>query len=122
ATNDVFHDEVTTRSVWTIAMTCSDVVTCTGTVTSDAGWTANISTTNGEYLVKRELPNWEPCADGRLFTGHQRYQFYPVDQSAGFWPGSQTFAGFDRTSGDSGNCSINERLEIELPFRLQKLN
>ena len=120
-TNDVFRDEATTRSIWTIAMTCTDVVTCSGTVTSDAGWTADISTSNGEYVVKREHPNWEPCTDGRFFAGHQRYQFYPADDSGGFQRGSQVFAGRDTTAADSGNCSINEKLEIELPFRLEKL-
>ncbi|RDH77164.1 hypothetical protein DVS77_17210 [Mycolicibacterium moriokaense] len=128
-TNDVYRNEASVRSTWTITMACSDVVTCNGTVSSDAGWTADIYTTNGQYVVKRELPNWEPCADGRSFPGHQRFQFYPVDVVGGLpvhaagdtkWP-TETFAGVDRTSADSGNCSINEKLEIELPFRLEKL-
>lgn len=120
-TNDVYHDEASIRSTWTIAMTCTNDVVCAGQVTSDAGWTANILTTNGEYVVKRELPDWERCADGRTFTGHQRYRFFPVDEGGSVLPGSPVFAGFDHTKGDSGDCSRNERLEVELPFRLEKI-
>jgi hypothetical protein len=93
-------------------------------VTSDAGWSADIITTNGEYIVKRELPNWEPCADGsgRTVTGHQRYRFFPVDESGFLKAGSPVFAGFDKTSGETGACSLNQKLEIEMPFRLQRLD
>ncbi len=121
-TNDVYHDEASSQSTWTIAMTCSDVVTCRGTVTSDAGWSAEVFTLGGEYVVKRDLPEWETCADGRKNTGHQRYRFFPVEQSGFLKPDSGVFAGFDVTTGDSGNCSLNEKLEIAVPFRLEKLN
>ncbi len=122
-TNDVRRAEGVVRSVWTIAMTCTDIVTCQGTVTSDAGWTAEITTTNGEYVVKRELPGWQHCADGsgRTVTGHQRYRFFPVDNAGGLLAGSDVFAGFDKTSGESGGCSLNEKTEIEMPFRLERM-
>ncbi|AKK26674.1 hypothetical protein [Mycobacterium sp. EPa45] len=123
-TNDVFHNEASVRSTWTIRMSCNDAVTCNGTVVSDAGWSADIVITNGEYVVKRELPGWERCADGtgRVATGHQRYRFFPVGPDGFVRPGSRVFAGFDKTSGDSGACSRNEELEIELPFRLEKVD
>jgi hypothetical protein len=121
-TNDVYRNEATVRSTWTIAMTCTNVVTCAGRVTSDAGWTADVVTTNGEYIVKRDLPNWEPCADGRTVTGHQSYRFFPVDETGYVRPGSGVFAGFDKTSGESGGCSLNEQLDIDMPFRLERLN
>jgi hypothetical protein len=122
-TNDVYRDEATIRSTWKIAMTCSNDVTCKGTVTSDAGWSADIITTDGEYDVQRELPNWELCADGsgRTVTGHQRYRFFPVGEGGFLNPGSRTFAGFDKTLGESGGCSLNDKLEINLPFRLEKV-
>ena len=120
-TDNVYHDEASIKSTWTIAMTCTNVVTCAGRVTSDAGWTADIVTTNGEYDVQRELPNWEPCADGRTVTGHQRYRFYPVDETGFLRPGSPLFAGFDHTSGHSGACSLNQKLEVEMPFRLERI-
>jgi hypothetical protein len=124
ATNDVYRDEASVRSVWTITMTCTNVVTCSGTVASDIGWSAEITTTNGEYIVKRELPNWEPCADGsgRTVTGHQMYRFFPVGNTGAVLPGSRVFGGFDQTKGETGGCSLNNTLEIDLPFRLEKLD
>ena len=68
-TNDVYHDEVDVRSTWTISTVCSDAVTCAGQVSSDLGWTAEINSGFGEYVVKRELPDWEPCADGTRAPG-----------------------------------------------------
>jgi hypothetical protein len=123
-TNDIYRNEQSVRTTWTVAMRCSNVVTCSGKVTSDAGWSADIVTSNGEYTVKRELPNWEPCADGsgRTVTGHQRYRFFPVDDGGFLLPGSRVFAGFDTTSGESGGCSLNKELQIEMPFRLEKLD
>ncbi|WP_431239223.1 hypothetical protein ACQ86B_05705 [Mycolicibacterium aichiense] len=123
-TNDIYHDEASVRSTWTINMTCPDVLGCTGTVVSDAGWQADIVNTNGEYVVKRELADWERCADnsGRTVTGHQRYRFYPVGPDGFVLPGSQVFAGFDLTSGESGGCSLNQKLEIAMPFRLEKVD
>ncbi|MGE5694084.1 MAG: hypothetical protein ACM4D3_02285 [Candidatus Sericytochromatia bacterium] len=41
-TNQSFHDEATTQSVWTITSSCGTPQDCTGTVTSDEGWTADI--------------------------------------------------------------------------------
>jgi hypothetical protein len=122
ATNDVYRDEATVRSTWTISMTCSNAVTCAGRVTSDAGWSADIVTTNTEYNVTRDIPNWEPCADGRTVTGHQRYRFFPVDETGFLHPGSDTFAGFDKTVGESGGCSRNDKLEIDMPFRLERVD
>ena len=34
-------------------MTCTNDLTCSGRVDSDIGWSADIMTTNGEYVVKR---------------------------------------------------------------------
>lgn len=124
-TNDVYRNEATVRSVWTIAMSCTNVLTCRGTVTSDIGWSADIVTNgNMEYRVERDLPNWEPCADGsgRTVTGHQRYRFFPVDAGGLVLPGSRVYGGFDQTKGQSGGCSLNDTLEIDLPFRLEKLD
>jgi hypothetical protein len=123
-TNDVYHDEASKQNIWTVTMTCSNQVTCIGTVVSDAGWSADIKTTNGEYVINRDLPSWEPCADGsgRTVAGHQRYRFFPVASNGFILPGSDVFAGFDQTAGESGGCSLNEKLEIVLPFRLEKLD
>lgn len=122
ATNGVYRDEATVVSVWTISMSCSNVVTCAGRVDSDAGWSADVVTTNGEYIVKRVHPGWEPCADGRSVTGHQMYRFFPLAPGGLLTPGSPIFGGFDVTSGESGGCSLNDKLQIEMPFRLERLS
>ncbi|MGV0713880.1 hypothetical protein ABQE93_00615 [Mycolicibacterium sp. XJ662] len=123
-TNEVRRNQATVRSVWTIAMTCTNVVTCSGTVSSDAGWSAEIGVTNGEYIVKRELPDWQRCADGsgQTVTGHQSYRFFPVAPDGFLLPGSRVFAGFDKTTGESGACRLNDKVEIDMPFRLEKLD
>jgi len=123
-TNDVYRDEAIVRSTWTIAMTCINALTCSGTVTSDIGWSAEITTKNMEYVVRRVLPNWELCADGsgRTVTGHQIYRFFPVGDGGSVLPGSRVFGGFDQTKGETGGCSLNNTLEIDLPFRLEKLD
>ena len=65
-----------------------------------------------EYVLKRDLPNWEPCPDGTARTGHQIYRFYPVDEKAGSRWVRTVFAGFDKTVGDGGACGINKALVI----------
>jgi hypothetical protein len=122
-TNDVYHKEGTVRSKWTIATTCSTPVECTGRLTSDLGWSADVSIHGSEYVVKRDIPNWEPCPNGAGRTGHQIYRFYPVDNNGlvAFASSSTVLAGMDVTSGDSGACGINQTLVISMPFRLEKL-
>jgi hypothetical protein len=121
-TNDVYHNEATVRSTWTISMNCPSIVNCAGRVTSDAGWSADIWLTSTELNVKRDIPNWEPCDDGTMVTGHQRYRFFPVDETGFLHPGSRTLAGFEKTTGESGGCRLNDKLVIDLPFRLDKVD
>jgi len=121
-TNLVYRDLPTVRSIWTIAMTCTAYIVCAGRVDSDAGWSADITITNGEYVVKVDRPGWEPCPDGTTVDGHQRYRFFPVGPDGFVQPGSRVFAGFDVTTGRSGGCGINDKLMIEMPFRLEKLD
>lgn len=122
-TNDIYHNEATVRSTWTVSTTCSTPLECTGRVTSDQGWSADVGLHGSEYVVKRDIPNWEPCANGAARTGHQIYRFYPVDERG--WVAtdstSKMLAGVDQTTGDSGACGINKALVISLPFRLDKV-
>jgi hypothetical protein len=120
-TNDVYHDEASVRSTWTISTTCSTPVECTGRVTSDLGWSADVNIHGSKYVVKRDIPNWEPCPNGAARAGHQIYRFYPVDERGWVSVGSTIFAGVDKTSGDSGACGINKALVITMPFRLEKV-
>jgi hypothetical protein len=120
-TNDVYHDEATTRSTWTISSSCTDPLTCSGTVTSDQGWTAPMSFISGTWFVKRDLPNWEQCWDGTAATGHQIYRFYPVDENGSLVAGSPMLVGEDATTGPSGACGWNLLLVIRMPFKLVKI-
>jgi hypothetical protein len=121
-TNDVYRNETTVRSTWTIHTTCTTPVDCTGHVSSDAGWNADVNYAGSEYVVKRDIPKWEPCPNGSARAGHQIYRFYPVNEKGWVSVGSSTFAGIDRTSGDSGACGINKALVITIPFRLDKVS
>lgn len=120
-TNDIFHNEATVRGKWTISTTCTTPVECTGRVVSDQGWSADVNLHGSEYVVKRDIPNWEPCPTGAARTGHQIYRFYPVDESGMVDWASTVLAGIDLTSGDSGACGVNKALVISVPFRLEKV-
>ncbi|WP_425518568.1 hypothetical protein [Mycobacterium spongiae] len=121
-TNDSYHDEATVVSIWTISSSCTTFQECTGTVSSDQGWTAPTYTHDGiAWYVKHDVPNWEPCDDGTSYTGRQTFYFYPVNDTGMPEIGSPTFAGKDKTIGPSGACGVNKWLHIELPFRLDRI-
>src|SRR5689334_24694881 len=63
-TNEVFIDEQTQIQTWSMSSECTSPIRCTGTVTSDQGWTASMTNTGNYWVVVREIPNWEPCPDG----------------------------------------------------------
>ncbi|WP_123027919.1 Rv2253/PknI dimerization domain-containing protein [Mycolicibacterium stellerae] len=121
-TNDVYHDEATVVSQWTISSTCTGPDECTGEVTSDLGWRASIYTTNGLWYVRRTVEGWQTCADNTASDGAQVYTFYPVDEDGQVAPGSGMFAGQDTTIGESGACGVNQWLAIRLPFTLARLS
>ncbi|WP_179476454.1 hypothetical protein [Mycolicibacterium vinylchloridicum] len=64
--------------------------------------------------MTRELPDWEPCADGTTAPGRQQYLFRAV-------PGPEVFDGWDTTTGVSGACGKNLPLSITMPFKLTKI-
>ena len=119
--NDVYHDEATVISTWTIATECEAPDQCDGSVTSDAGWTAPIYTTNGMWYVKRTVAQWQSCPDGTTADGSQVYTFYPVDELGQVLAGSPTLVGQDTTIGRSGACGVNQWRAIRLPFKLAKI-
>jgi hypothetical protein len=120
-TNNVYMDEQTVVSTWTISTTCTMYQICEGIVSSDQGWTATISTTNGMWYVRREIPDWQHCAGGGTATGRQLFRFYPVNVANGQVElGSDVFAGIDRTATDGGSCGANAPTVIEMPFRLSR--
>ena len=75
-TNDSYHDERSVTQTWTITSTCSTYQDCTGRVTSDQGWSADMIYTSGSWRVRRTVDNWEPCIDGTATPGEQTFTFW----------------------------------------------
>ncbi|WP_192723551.1 hypothetical protein [Mycobacterium sp. OAS707] len=123
-TNEVFIDEQTQIQTWTLSSECTSPINCTGTVTSDQGWTAQMTNTGNYWVVVREIPNWEPCPDGTAVSGTQRFWMWGWDpiQSQLDPKFRDLLAGRVRTQAASGNCGINKPLVIEVPIRLEKLS
>lgn len=118
-TNDFFHDEKSVRALWTIASQCSYPTECTGTVSSNQGWTAPIYQTGGEWYVKRIVPKWIPCQDGSTADGLQTFRFKRMTpDGANTDPTSNVLVGEDATLGPSGACGRNLPLYITMPFKL----
>jgi hypothetical protein len=121
-TRQVYHNEAVVRSIWTITSSCTTAQDCTGQVTSDQGWSAPLTMTDGlNWYVKRDIPNWETCADGTTFTARDHFYFYPANPDTGENVlGSPVLAGREQSVGPSGACGYNAPLDIEQPFRLDK--
>jgi hypothetical protein len=119
-TNDQFRNETSVRSTWTISSTCVDPNDCTGTMTSDLGWTADIYQKSGMWYVRHAIPGWQPCPDGTAADGLQMFRFYAGDPMTGQarLSGSDTLLGDDVTSSASGACGINKQLVVAMPFKL----
>lgn len=119
-TNDVYRDEAVVSSTWTVTSRCDTPVDCSGRVNSDQGWSADISTSSGLWFLKREVPDWERCADGTSAPGQQVYRFYPTDAEGFQTPGSPIWSGEVITTGPSGACGVNRSLVIRMPLTLIK--
>ena len=121
--NDQYFGEPTVYQVWTINSSCVSTQECHGRLTSDQGWSAPIYMNDGEmWKVRREVPDWERCADGTAFSGQQTFFFYPVNDNGGFQIGSRVLSGKDKTVGPSGACGQNQWLDITMPLRLDQLS
>lgn len=120
-TNDVFHNERSVRALWTISSQCSYPTECTGTVSSDQGWTAPIYQTGGEWYVKHVVSGWMPCPDGSTADGLQVFRFKAMTPDGDYTdPTSNTLVGEDATTGQAGACGRSLPLFIAMPFKLVK--
>lgn len=120
-TNEIFHNEASIRSIWTINTTCSYPTECTGTVVSDWGWRAPIYQTGGVWFVKHIVDNWQPCPDGTAAQGFQVFRFVPTNPDGdAVDPTSAVLTGADETTGVSGACGRSKTLFISMPFKLVK--
>jgi len=111
-TNESYHDEVTVISTWTIMSSCAGAYDCTGTVTSDSGWTADILYKSRMWFVTRTHDDWMRCAEGTMAPGKQIIKFYEDPDVKG------NYVGWDTTAGPSGACGVNRPLFVEMPFTL----
>ena len=120
--NDVFHEQQSVRATWTISSECSYPTECTGTVTSDQGWTAPIYQTSGEWYVKHIVPQWMPCQVGPPADGFQVFRFKRMTPNGDNTdPSSNTLIGEDGTTGPSGACGRSLAINISMPFKLVKV-
>lgn len=117
--NSRYEDQPSERETWTISTQCISPTECTGTVHSDAGWTAPIFTTNSLWYVKRTVPNWRFCADGAAIEGFQEYKIYPVGSDGHYDGASTEYTGVNRVIGPSGSCGRNQWPVIEMPFYMK---
>jgi len=123
-TNDVYHDEATVTSTWTVTTSCDTASPpdCAGQVASSAGWQAPISCdAAGLWSVRRHFDNWEPCKNGAAAPADQLLYFSPELSGSPSFDAVSTFSGWDRTVGVSGGCGVNQPLVIEMPFRLSRV-
>jgi hypothetical protein len=117
--NDIFHAQQSVRAIWTISSVCSYPTECTGTVTSDQGWSAPIYQTGGEWYVKHVVPQWIPCPDGSSSDGFQVFRFKRMTPDGDTTdPTSNTLIGEDATTGPSGACGRSLAIFITMPFKL----
>lgn len=111
-TNDRFQDEVSVTATWTVESACQNYLECSGSVTSDQGWVADIQYRDNRWRAVHVVPGWEKCPDGSTADGEQAFAFYrdPLNPAR--------FVGWDKTVGPSGACGKNQWLAIEMPFTL----
>lgn len=121
-TNDRFRDQHSVRAIWTVESQCSYPTECTGTVSSDQGWTAPIYQTGGEWYVKHIVPRWIPCQDGSTADGLQVFRFKAMTpDGANTDPTSNTLVGEDATTGPAGACGVSMPVFITMPFKLVRI-
>lgn len=120
--NEVFYDQASLRSTWTVSTQCSYPGECTGTVDSEWGWTAPIYQKSGVWYVKHTVENWVPCPDGTTAPGLQVFRFKAMNaEGAMADPTSDTLVGEDITTGVSGACGVSKPVYINMPFKLVKV-
>ncbi len=123
-TNEVFMDEKMKVQTWTIASSCVSPIECTGTVTSDQGWTAPLRRNYSDWYVEHDIAQWAPCPDGTFASGLETFRLWAADPLTEEKISTNTsyFAGRDVTKTASGACGINKPLVIELPVYMERLS
>ncbi|AFM16707.1 hypothetical protein Mycch_1922 [Mycolicibacterium chubuense NBB4] len=118
-TNESFRNEATVTATWTITSSCTTFQDCTGTLTSDQGWTAQLVYASQRWRATRTIPNWEPCPDGTAAPGTQTFTFWAKRLDAP--DRDDRLIGWDETVGPSGACGINRWLTIRMPLTVTRI-
>ncbi|STZ73397.1 putative secreted protein [Mycolicibacterium fortuitum] len=113
-TREVFHDEATVVTTWTVSSTCDDVMHCAGNIHSQQGWNSDLRCQSGHWYTTHRIQDWQPCPDGSTTPGDQSFRFWRVSDDP------ETFKGYDRTIGPSGGCGVNLWLTVEMPLTITK--
>lgn len=111
-TREVFRDEATVATMWTVTSTCDDVMHCAGKVVSQQGWNSDLRCQSGQWYTTHRIENWQPCPDGTTTYGDQSFRFWRTADEP------ETFKGYDRTIGPSGGCGNNLWLTVEMPLTI----
>jgi hypothetical protein len=122
-TNQVLIDQQSVLETWTVTTSCVSPIECSGTVTSDRGWTGS-ARLDDFWFVEHEVPNWMPCPNGTFATGYQKFQLWGMDPTIErrVTKNITTFAGRNITSSVSGACGVNQPRVIEIPVRMERIS
>ncbi len=117
--NESFRDEATMTARWTITSSCATFQDCTGTLTSDQGWTADVVYASQRWRATHVIENWEPCPDGTAAPGAQTFTFWAKRLDSP--DRNDRLTGWDETVGPSGACGINRWLTIRMPLTVTRV-
>lgn len=117
--NESFREEATVTATWTVASSCSTFQDCTGTLSSDQGWSAELVYRSQRWRATHTVDNWEPCPDGTAAPGVQTFTFWATRLDAG--DRDDRLTGWDETVGPSGACGINRWLTIRMPLTVTRI-
>jgi len=122
-TNEVLIDQETVIETWTVSTTCLSPIECTGTVTSDRGYTAT-ARLDDYWYIDHVVPNWVPCPDGTFADGLQKFMMYGFDPARNERRSRITdfLAGVNVTKSASGACGVNKPVVIEMPVQMRRVS
>ena len=117
-TNEIFRDQATVTSTWTIATSCTTFQDCTGTLTSDQGWTAELVYLSQRWRAIHVVDNWLHCPDGTTAPGTQSFTFWSARLDAS--DRHDRLMGWDETVGPSGACGVNRWVTVRMTLALMR--
>ena len=118
---DVFYDQQSVVETWNISTSCTSPIECTGTVTSDRGYTASVRLDDFWY-IEHDVANWIPCPDGTAAPGHQMFLMWGFNPARNERVKSTDYlVGRNITKSPSGACGRNQPMVIEMPVVMQRV-